>query len=57
MASKSLWHTIQIKVPAEMIELTKTGARYKYSPNDKIDMDELFKQTGKIKEKKSGIKI
>ena len=25
MASKSLWHTIQIKVPAEMIELTKTG--------------------------------
>ena len=25
MASKTLWHTIQIKVPAEMIELTKTG--------------------------------
>lgn len=23
--SKTLWHTIQIKVPAEMIELTKTG--------------------------------
>ena len=25
MATKTLWHTIQIKVPAEMIELTKTG--------------------------------
>ena len=23
--SKTLWHTIQIKVPAEMVELTKTG--------------------------------
>jgi hypothetical protein len=23
--SKKLWHTIQIKVPAEMVELTKTG--------------------------------
>jgi hypothetical protein len=23
--SKTLWHTIQIKVPKEMVELTKSG--------------------------------